>query len=197
MNWSLRHALATTLDNEFQPDFVANWAKPLTRLKGCPSKRKETGHWVSCTGQWQREQGGNAAVQPSQETPIVRSGATVDIARANHKIGTFLQAMQHFRYGFGRMTEIGIHTDEDIALCATHAVQHGLTKPAITCANDHLKPFLRASSDEFRRPIVAIVIHENEVEIQTVLFPNLCEPLDKPGKTFDLSIRGNDHRAAH
>src|SRR5512145_2119534 len=188
MNRSLRHALATTLDDEFQPDFVANWAKPLTRLKGCPSKRKKAGHWVSCTGEWQREQGGNAAVQPSQETPIIRGGAAVDIARANHKIGTFLQAMQHFRDSFGRMTEIGIHTDEDIALCAMHGVQYSLTKPAISCANDHLKPLLRASSDEFRRPIVAVVVHDNEVEIQTVLFPHLREPLDKPGKTLDLFI---------
>src|SRR6202011_778655 len=98
----LHHLRTAALDHQLEPDFVADRAEVGPLLESRSSQRKETGHRIAHVGQRARQQGRRAAVDPTQEAPVVGRAAS-DISRANNEVRSVLESSQHLRQRLGGM----------------------------------------------------------------------------------------------
>ena len=188
----LHHPLAAALDDELQADLVADRVEVAPRLERLPSQREEAGHGIAHVGERAGQPRGHAAVEPAQEAPVVRRAAALGVARPDHEVRALAELGEHRGDRLGRVAEVGVHADEDVACRPAQAVQHGLAQPAIRGPHQQPHPVLGTIMHQLDRPVAAVVVHDREVEAQPLGARHLGEPVDQVGQVLGFLEGGYD-----
>ena len=143
MNRYLDNALAAALHHELEADLVADRSKLVALFEGRTAEREVPGHRIGHGRQRPREEGGDAAVQPAKEAPVVRGRAAIDVPGSDDKIRARLELGKHVWKSFGWMAEIRVHADEHLTARPAHAVEHGGAETAVSRPDQNLHPRFR------------------------------------------------------
>src|SRR5271165_1010316 len=94
------------------------------------------------------------------------------------------------------MTQVGVHAHEHIALRHSQAVEHGGAQSSFAAAGDKSHPCLAPRRDEFDGAILAIVIHDQHVDVQPVLVADFRHPVHEMREVLGFLVGGDNYGEA-
>ena len=194
MNGHIDRAHAAALDDQLQQNLVADGIEVPARLEGRAAHRKETAHGVAEAGERHGEQRRHAAVEPAQKSPVIGGRTALDEARADRHVGAALDQGHHLGNLLRRVAEVGVHDHEHVAFGVFEPVEDRPAEAAIGGARHHLHPRQPERLHGFGAAVAAVVIHEQEVQIQPGLFTHATHSLHQQRDVFDLPVGGHHHR---
>src|SRR5713226_1029192 len=141
VNRDFADADAMALDHQLKPDLVSDRVELVRGQEGFPPKCEESARGIPHRGQRPSKRPGDQAVQPAKEFPALVDARALDVAGAKHEVDPGLrQRIQQTWNRFWRMTEVGIHDQEDLIAGQPQTVDHGATEASFSISHHELHP---------------------------------------------------------
>ncbi len=194
MDGHLGNVAAAALHDDFQKDLVADGIELAPGIEGGAPHCEKPAHRIVDGGEGQGEQRRHATVQPAKRAPVIRRRSALGKAGADGH----LRAVQHRRQQFGsllrRMTEVGIHDHDEVPFAALQAVQDGPAQAAVLLADHEGHPVQGQRLDQRLDAVPAVIVHQQQFEIETGGIADGLQSRDQVGNVFHLT-KGRDDDA--
>jgi hypothetical protein len=99
---------------------------------------------------------------------------------------------EHLRNRLRRMTEVGVHAEDDFAAGLTETVEHRLAEPARAGPLDQPHPLFGPRRHQFRRSVLAVVVHEQHFDRHAARGAYRRDPLDQVRNVLHFLVRRDD-----